>query len=94
MRHGSDDAQPMPEHDAHGDDVKGALAVAARKVRFHDVTLAEIREYDPSDHWTYESRKPVPVVPGSMLELFPTPKSRNYRAGGFTAKEPNRSTKS
>ncbi len=71
LRQGIDDAQLMPEHDSHGDDAEGVSAVAARKVRAHDVTLAEILEYDPSDHWIYKSMKTRSRRPRQYIRLVP-----------------------
>jgi hypothetical protein len=71
LRPGVDNVQHTPLHEAHGDDAKGALAVAARQVFFHEEALAHIREYDPSDHCTYKSMQSRPHRPRQYARVAP-----------------------
>ena len=73
LRSGVDNVQQSLLPD---DDVKGALAVAARKIRFHDTVIAQTHEYDPSEHFSFKSmksqsrrqRKFSEVIPQSEVE--------------------------
>ena len=51
--------QSSPLHGSLDDGVKGALSVAERKIRFHDMIVAQTLEYDPSEHWSFKDMRPV-----------------------------------
>ena len=63
--------QSSPLHDSLDDGVKGALSVAERKIRFHDMVVAQTLEYDPSEHWSFKDMKPVRRLKRKFARVVP-----------------------